>query len=125
MVIVYASRTRNVERFCSRIEKYLTVRVGEYNPSMGEFVLITYTDNQGAIPKVISDFLKDNYQNMVGVCSSGRIIWKMFGTYHKSSQVISSIYNVPILHQFEMSGNDEDIKILLERIEEIEQEKLY
>ena len=125
MILVYASRTHNVERFCAKITKYESVRVEDYKPSMGKYVLVTYTDGYGSIPKEVERFLEIHNNNMVGVCASGRQIWKLQGTYCKSADVVHQQYGVPVLLKFEMQGTDKDRKELLERIENIDQEKLY
>lgn len=121
MIIVYASKTHNIERFCEKIDRYECVSVQDYNPSMGEYVLITYVDGFGLVPQEVEEFLKENHKNMVGVCASGRQIWKLQGTYCKSADIIHNQYGVPILLKFEMQGTNSDRKHLLERIEDIEQ----
>jgi protein involved in ribonucleotide reduction len=123
VVIVYASKTHNVERFCAKIERYDSVRVEDYEPSMGKYILITYTDGFGQVPKHVVSFLEQYNHNMLGVCASGRQIWKLQGTYCKSADVIHEQYGVPILLKFEMAGTDRDRTELLERIESIEQEQ--
>jgi protein involved in ribonucleotide reduction len=125
MILVYASKTHNVERFCEKITKYESVRVQDYEPSMGKYVLVTYTDGFGEAPKEVEQFLEKYHSNMVGVCASGRQIWKLHGTYCKSADVIHNQYGVPILLKFEMAGTDKDRAELVERIENIEQQKLY
>ena len=120
MILVYASRTHNVEKFCAKIAEYESVRVQDYKPSMGEYVLVTYTDKFGEVPKDVQVFLEQYHSNMVGVCASGRQIWKLQGTYCKSADVIHQQYGVPILLKFEMMGTDKDRKELLERIENID-----
>jgi protein involved in ribonucleotide reduction len=102
VVIVYASKTHNVERFCAKIERYDSVRAEDYEPSMGKYILITYTDGFGQVPKHVVSFLEQYNHNMLGVCASGRQIWKLQGTYCKSADVIHEQYGVPILLKFEM-----------------------
>jgi protein involved in ribonucleotide reduction len=119
MILVYASKTHNVERFCAKIAEYVSVRVEDYEPSMGEYVLVTYTDGFGQVPKEVQSFLRKHHDNMKGVCASGRQVWKLQGTYCKSADVIQNMYGVPILLKFEMAGTDKDRKELLERIENI------
>lgn len=123
MILVYASKTHNVERFCAKIDKYKSVRVEEYEPSMGKYVLITYVDNFGEVPMEVQRFLDKHNDNMVGVCASGRQIWKLQGTYCKSADIIHNQYDVPILLKFEMMGTDKDRKELVERIEQLESKK--
>lgn len=125
MIIVYASKTHNVERFCKKISKYKSVRVEEYDPSMGSFVLITYTTGFGEAPEEVHNFLSMYSNRMVGVCASGKQSWKLFGTYCKSADVIHEQYGVPILLKFEMAGTQQDVDKLTERIDMIEQEELH
>jgi protein involved in ribonucleotide reduction len=121
MIIVYASKTHNVERFCNKIDKYETIRVEDYTPGMGKYVLITYTTGFGDLPDEVHDFLIEHHQNMVGVCASGKQSWKLFGTYCKSADVVSEMYGVPVFLKFEMQGTSQDIIELYERIERVEQ----
>lgn len=125
MVIVYYSFTGQIRSFISKIDKYESYHIDEYNESLGDYVLITPTHGFGEIPDKVKDFLDSNHSNMVGVAGSGRQIWKLQGTYCKGAKNVSAIYGVPMLHEFEMKGTDRDREILLERIEQIEQEKLH
>jgi protein involved in ribonucleotide reduction len=125
MYIVYSSMTGQVERFVNKIKAYPVLHIDEYDESLGSFILITYTTNFGEAPQEVQEFLKEHHPNMMGVCASGKQSWKLFGTYCKSADVIHEQYGVPILLKFEMAGSEEDVKQLLERIENIEQEKLY
>lgn len=92
---------------------------------MGAYVLVTYTDKFGEAPKEVQEFLEKHHNNMVGVCASGRQIWKLQGTYCKSADAIHNQYGVPILLKFEMQGTNKDREQLLERIEGFDQEKLH
>lgn len=120
MILTYDSRTNNVKRFVEKMDKYKHVRVEEYESYMGEYVLVTYTDRFGEVPKATQDFLKLHSDKMLGVCSSGRQIWKFQGTYCKSADLIHEQYGVPILLKFEMAGEPNDIVLLQERIEMID-----
>jgi protein involved in ribonucleotide reduction len=124
MLIVYDSFTGNVKRF---VEKLGLPNIKIYDGLIVSepYVLITYTAKFGEVPDSVSNFLKENHSNMVGVCASGRQIWKLQGTYCKSADIIHNQYRVPILLKFEMMGTDKDRQELLERIENIEQQKLY
>jgi protein involved in ribonucleotide reduction len=125
MIIVYYSFTGQIKRFLSGIDKYESVHIDDYVEQMGEYVLITPTHGFGEVPTAVNDFLVEHSDNMVGVCASGRQIWKLQGTYCKAGDVIHQQYGVPILLKFEMAGTNKDRAELVERIENIEQEKLH
>jgi protein involved in ribonucleotide reduction len=127
MIIVYYSFTNQVRDFVSEIDKYEVYHIDDYVKELGEYILITPTHGFGDIPEKVQEFLTrdSNHENMVGVCASGRSIWKLRGTYCKSADVIHDKYGVPILLKFEMKGTSKDRETLFERIEQIEQEKLH
>jgi protein involved in ribonucleotide reduction len=122
MILVYYSFTGQVKSFVGKIDKYESINVEEYLPSMGKYILITPTHGFGNVPDKVQEFLNGHSDNMVAVCGSGRQVWKLQGTYCKAVDVISSQYGVPSLLKFEMKGTDRDRVELIERIEKIEQE---
>lgn len=110
-ILVYASRTGNVSQIVSKLNLPKN-RVFEISAFAGEkvkqkFVLLTYTDLLGAVPKIVEDFLLVNSDLLVGVAGSGN---RNFGAnFCGAAKKISKKFNVPLMAEFELSGNDDDI----------------
>lgn len=99
---------KNVERIPVDIDKSLSIKEN--------YVLIipTYSggngDVKGAVVKQVIKFLNDeeNRKNCYGVIASGNT---NFGdTFCLAGIVVSKKLNVPLLYQFELLGNKEDVK---------------
>lgn len=124
MIIVYASKTGNVKRFINKLETNVKAHnVKDIDVVNEPFVLVTYTSGFGKVPKEVVSFLELNHKYLIGVASSGNKNWgliEMGGTYAKSGDVISEMYSVPLLHKFENSGFPSDMKLFLERMNELD-----
>ena len=118
LLIVYASNTGNVKRFVDRLEmNAISINDIENGIVDEPFVLITYTDGFGDIPKEVQTFLKSNSKHLVAVSASGNRNW---GTnFAKSANKIAFLYNVPILLKFELQGTNEDTEKFKERVHKI------
>lgn len=86
------------------------IRVSEY--AGGAYILVcpTYADGNGngAVPGSVIRLLNKHRDSMVGVIGAGN---RNFGaTYCLASRIISCKTGKPILHNFELSGNDMDIE---------------
>ena len=110
MQIVYYSFTNNTKRFVNKLDTELeVVTIDDYNKAE-QFILITPTYNYGNIPDPVSHFLEMNRRKLLGVISSGNRNWgKVFA---QAGNKIASLYDVPLLHKFEMSGNEKDVEIV-------------
>lgn len=118
MLIVYNSLTGNVRRFVDKLEMSSL----EINPTLevkDKFVLITFTVGFGKVSNKVIEFLnyKDNYKNMIGVSSSGNRNWG--DGFAKASDIISHLYNVPIVSRFELAGTQKDVDYFKKRIDEL------
>lgn len=81
------------------------------------YVLITYTTGFGKVPKSVEEFLKSNHRQLQGVVVSGNRNWGAL--FANAGDLISEQYNVPLLYKFEISGNENDVKLLRERIKQL------
>lgn len=117
MLVLYDSLTGNVKRFAGKLP-FKCVKIERFMVVEEPFVLITYTTGMGQSPKKVMEFLEDNHKYMVGVSASGSLNWGY--SYAKSADIISEMYNVPILSKFEMSGNKSDILKFIERVRELD-----
>lgn len=117
MMILYDSLTGNVARFMRK----LPVKSTQITSDMvidKDFVLITFTTGLGKIPDTTKEFLEINNQYLKGIASSGN---KNFGAYFAvSADEISSMYHVPIISKFELSGTPNDVNIFMKGLNEIE-----
>jgi protein involved in ribonucleotide reduction len=118
MLIAYNSLTGNVRRFVNKLEMDMI----EVNPTLEikeKFVLVTFTVGFGKVSNKVIDFLnyKDNYKNMIGVSSSGNRNWG--DNFAKASDIISQLYDVPIVSKFELAGIQKDVDYFKKRIDEL------
>lgn len=122
MLIVYDSKTGNVRRFFNKLglpaNKGIEISAGlkVHEP----YILLTYTTGMGQVPQTTLDFLKINHPNLHAVVASGNKNWGQ--NFALSANQISTMYGVPILHKFEMSGMPEDVEIVRERVQSISYE---
>lgn len=117
MLIVFDSKTGNVERFVQKVEmESLKIESGLIIPE--PFVLITYTTGFGQVPPSVVEFLKENHHNMQAVAASGNRNWGQ--NFGKSADIISDLYNVPVIGKFEMFGTTNDVNNFIEGVMEIE-----
>jgi protein involved in ribonucleotide reduction len=118
MLIVYDSLTGNIQRFVDRLNMRNT-KIRNNLIVNEPYVLITYTTGIGEAPKRVLKFLEDNHSYIRAVISSGNRNWGH--RYGIAADIISNIYNVPILHKFELSGSDEDIKKITQEVKIIDE----
>lgn len=117
MLIVYDSFTGNVQRFVKKLGMR-AVKIEDGLIVKEPFVLITYTYGKGDVPESTMKFLmRGNFINMKGVASSGNRNWEPL--FAMAGDKISSKFGVPLLLKFEMSGTEEDVAILKEKINQI------
>lgn len=116
LIVYFSSPTGNTRRFVESLgfdaiclptgKRHITPLVHQ------KFILITPTyahdDGLNAVPKPVIRFLNEenNRNNMVGVIGAGN---RNFGhTFALAADVISRKCGVPLLHKFELFGNEED-----------------
>lgn len=129
-IVYFSAKSRNTERFIQKIreenewnENPLDLKIRKL-PCEGidePFILVTptYADHIGerAIPPIVEKFLEKNYMNMIGVIGGGN---KNFGEFFaQGANKISSLYQVPILHKFELAGFQEDVDKVYNIIKEM------
>lgn len=117
MKILYFSQTKNVEKFCKKLE--YTAESIVMNKKIDEkFILITPTAKLGEIPDAVEEFLTLNYANLYGVIGSGS---KNFGkNYNLAAKKISKLYSAKLLYLFELSGTIHDVKKVNEILGELD-----
>lgn len=109
MKFVYASRMGHVEGIIKRvgIEDALKIQDGTEKID-GDYVIFTYTDGKGIIPKIVEDFLDAN-PGVKAVVGSGSME-RHADTFNFAAEKIAEKYDVPILAKLDMDGTEYDIK---------------
>lgn len=108
MLIFYASKTGNVERFLKKTDIPEIVKINNGNEILAEdCILLTYTTGIGEMPEEVSAFVKNNHNKIKAVIGSGNKNWG--SAFCSSAKMISEKYNIPNLMNFEMAGNTHDI----------------
>jgi protein involved in ribonucleotide reduction len=122
MIIAYASMTGKVKMFTDGLQKIIPnheyVKVVRQMKIDSPFVLITYTTGFGQMPREVKELLDTSANNLVAVVGSGNRNWG--DNFCGGAKLISSQYNVPLLHTFENNGYESDAHIVASKIKEIE-----
>lgn len=115
MLIVYASKTGNVQRFVQKLPLERNLKISSGEESINEpCVLLTYTTGLGDIPEEVKRFVSQNQAFIKGIAASGNRNW---GTsFGKAAITLNQQYGFPILHTFEMSGQRKDIAVFMEGV---------
>ena len=116
MRIYYASMTGNVSRFIAKLGVEAT-NINTNPTADTPYIFVCYTFGIGQVPAQVSEWLRRNSEYLRGVAASGNRNWgDHFG---RAGDIISKQYGVPLLHKFELSGNDDDVRIFKERMERL------
>jgi protein involved in ribonucleotide reduction len=116
VLIVYASSTGNVKRFVEKLD-IRAVSIDDIDKIDEPYVLVTYTTGFGQVPNKVLNFLEKNNKYLIGVSASGNRNWG--NSFALSADKISKMYNVPIVHKFELSGEKGDVIKFKERVREL------
>ncbi len=118
--IIYFSRTGNLERFVKKLN-YSNFQEIEDGLKINEnYILLISTINFGEVPIEYKKFLKENSKYLIGVAGSGNRNWgKNFAV---AADKVAEKFNVPLIHKFELSGNEHDVRKFVEGVEKIENE---
>ena len=115
-LIVYDSMTGNVKRFVSKLE-YENLQITSDLEVDQPYILITYTIGHGNVPESTKEFLNRNSLFLSGVAASGNMNWGAY--YGRAGKIISVKYNVPLIHIFELGGNNSDVILFKKGVEKI------
>lgn len=109
MLILYASRTGNIRKFVNKLDFVDCRDIDDVTVVDAPFVLITYTDLYGQLPKKVEDFLDKHHEFLIGVSASGDKNWGKH-LFARSGDIVSQKYNVPIISKFEKLGSKGDVE---------------
>ena len=112
-MIIYASRTGNVRYIVSKLD-LPSIEITENLAINQPYIVFTYTDKLGEVPKKVEEFLQLNHGFCKGVIASGNSNFgkKMFC---ESADKISRQYSIPIIHKVELRGFQHDYDLIVER----------
>lgn len=113
MKLAYASRTGNVESIIKKLGYNETIHIQSGNESVLEnYVLFTYTDGYGDIPREVENFLSNNSSYLQGVVVSGDTGYG--DAYCQAGDKIAEMFGVKCLLKVENEGTDSDIQLIQE-----------
>lgn len=122
--IAYYSRTGNVKAFVERyLSDYESIDISEVKTMNTPYVLITPTYDFGQVPEVVTKWLRKNNGCMVGVIASGNRNWG--DLYGHAGDIISDLYEVPLLAKFELRGTIADGMRVNYELDALEGEMLH
>lgn len=121
MLIVYDSKMGKTEKFVKKT-KLPSIKLSTELIMNEPFILVTYTTGgrteKPRPPESTLEFLKRNSNFLIGVASSGHRNWGK-DRFAVAADIISKMYNVPLIHKFEMSGFPNDVTTFLEGVNKI------
>jgi protein involved in ribonucleotide reduction len=115
MIVYFSSLSSNTQRFVQKLA-LPSERITESLVMDTGYVLITPTFN-GKIPVEVEAFLanEQNRSNLQGVVAAGN---RNFGAnFARAGYLISQLYQVPLLHTFEVFGLPEDVNFVKNELE--------
>lgn len=114
MIVYFSTKTGNTKRFVEKIKNTDSICIQPNLIINKPFVLFTATyaknDGSGAVHPSVIKFLNNNKNNIIAVVGGGN---RNFGEHFAyAADIISYKCNIPILHKFELFGNDEDVEFI-------------
>lgn len=123
MNIYYLSITGNVKRFVGKLSNQ-SIEINPTNPyiSVDKPYIIIAPTYDIEVTEVINEFIEhgNNLKHLKGVIGSGNL--NFADLYIFTAKDLSQKYNVPLLHQFEMSGTEDDVNKVKHILEVFEQD---
>lgn len=109
MQIIYASRKGHVEGIVNRLGITDAIKIIDGTEKFeGDYVIFTYTDGKGMIPKTVEAFLAAN-PGVKAVVGSGSMA-RHSDTFNFAAEKIAAQYHVPILAKVDLDGTEEDLQ---------------
>lgn len=116
-MIIYSSRTGNNKHIINQLQLPSSELVSDIVVS-NPFILLTYTDGLGAIPKQVSEFMVNNHSLCRGVIASGNMNFG-HGLFCASADEINKLYGVPVIRKLDLRGTNSDYEAIIEQYNEI------
>ncbi|KXZ22423.1 class Ib ribonucleoside-diphosphate reductase assembly flavoprotein NrdI [Bacillus nakamurai] len=121
MIITYESKTGNVKRFAQAVQRKLNFDTIEITDGLiveEEFIHITYTIGFGEVPEKTLNFINKNKNKIKGVAVSGNKVWG--DNYGLAGDKLSTMFQVPLLLKFELSGTKQDVQKITQEVQLID-----
>lgn len=111
-MIAFASRTGNVRYIVNKLN-LPSVEIHHQLILNEPYLIFTYTDGLGEVPKMVEEFLTNNAEYCKGVIASGN---SNFGHQYfcKAADKISKQLNIPIVRKIELRGFQKDYDAIIE-----------
>lgn len=124
MLVVYISLTGQTRKFVKKLNMDL-LELNPANPFIEinqPFIIVTPTYD-GEVKEWLEDFLEtgQNRQFARGVAGGGNLNFGQL--YVSTAKTLSEVYDIPLLHQFEFQGTDEDVRILKKAVNNLDDHK--
>lgn len=86
------------------------------------FIIVTPTYD-GEVKEWLEDFMEtgQNRQFVRGVAGGGNLNFGQL--FISTAKTLSKEYSIPLLHQFEFQGTDEDVRILKKAVNDLDNNK--
>lgn len=109
-MIAYASRTGNVRYIVSRLQ-LPAIEIDHGVKLTQPFLLFTYTDGLGEVPRVVKEFMELNGAHCRGVVVSGN---SNFGhhVFGGAGEAIARQWQVPLVRKLDLRGFAEDYEAI-------------
>ncbi|XID94569.1 class Ib ribonucleoside-diphosphate reductase assembly flavoprotein NrdI [Paenibacillaceae bacterium WGS1546] len=109
-MIAYASRTGNVRYIVSRLH-LPAVEIDDDVKLTKPFLLFTYTDGLGDVPRMVAGFMERNGAFCRGVIASGNSNFghRVFGA---AGDAIARQWQVPLVRKIDLRGFAEDYEAI-------------
>ena len=108
MNYVYASRMGKTEKLIQKLAIHAMKIENGTEKAEGDFILFTYTDGNGIVPKAVESFLELNGGRLKGVIAGGSKE-RHAATFGWAGDVIAEKYHVPCLYKVDGEGSEEDV----------------
>lgn len=116
MNFVYASRMGKTEKLVNKLALNAMKIEDGTETAEGDFILFTYTDGKGIVPKAVAKFLENNSDKLKGVIAGGSKE-RHADTFCWAGDIIAEKYQVPCLYKVDGQGTDEDIEEIKKAIQ--------
>ena len=116
-MIAFASRTGNIRHIVNQLN-IPNQEINEDIEIVEPYILFTYTDGLGQVPAKVEKFMQSNHSYCKGVIVSGNSNFghNLFG---RAGDILSSTYEVPLLHKLDLRGSIKDYEVIIKKIYEV------
>jgi protein involved in ribonucleotide reduction len=115
-VIIYASRTGNVQYICGQLN-LPKIEIREGLQITEPFMLATYTDGFGQVPVIVENFMEKNASYCKGIIVSGN---RNFGSnFARAGDLLQDKYSIPVIRKLDLRGHVQDYTEIAQAIEKM------